>query len=99
MKQGSKETFVPTDETFEDYCQAVALWTDGDSLHGQTKYLIKKAAFYKVRQNNFQVNGAVLSPQNLNAFLLKKKSFYFFSNWKTNLGSSLIQTTGMFGRR
>ena len=45
MKQGSKETFVPTDEIFEDYCQAVALWTDGDSLHGQTKYLIKKAAF------------------------------------------------------
>lgn len=53
VKQGSKETFVPTDEIFEDYCQAVALWTDGDSLHGQTKYLIKKAAFYKVRQNNF----------------------------------------------
>ena len=37
MKQGSKETFVPTDKIFEDYCQAVALWTDGDSLHGHTK--------------------------------------------------------------
>ena len=49
VKQGSKETFVSSDEIFEDYCQAVALWTDGDSLHGQTKYLIKKAAFYKVR--------------------------------------------------
>ena len=53
VKQGSKETFVPTDEIFEDYCQPVALWTDGDSLHGQTKYLIKKGAFYKVRQYNF----------------------------------------------
>ena len=67
VKQGSKETFVPTDKIFEDYCQAVALWTDGDSLHGQTKYLIKKPAFYKVRQNHFEVNGAVLSLQNLNA--------------------------------
>ena len=52
VKQGSNETFVPSKEIFEDYCQAVGVWTDGDSLHGQTKYLIKKAAFYKVRQNN-----------------------------------------------
>ena len=37
VKQGSKETLVSTDEIFEDYCQAVALWTDGNSLHGQTK--------------------------------------------------------------
>ena len=61
VKQGSNETFVPSGKIFEDYCQAVAVWTDGDSLHGQTKYLIKKAAFYKVRRNNSQVKGAVLS--------------------------------------
>ena len=85
MKQGSKETFVPTDEIFEDYNQAVALWTDGNSLHGQTKHLIKKAAFYKVRQNNLQVNGAVLSPQNLNAFLLKKRLFLFLQQLKKEL--------------
>ena len=40
---------VPSEKTFEDYCQAVAVWTDGDSIQGQTKYLIKKAAFYKER--------------------------------------------------
>ena len=61
VKQGSNETFVSSEKIFEDYCQAVAVWTDGDSLHGQTKYLIKKAAFYKVRRNNSQVKGAVLS--------------------------------------
>ena len=87
VKQGSKETFVPTDEIFEDYCQAVALWTDGKSLHGQTKYLIKKAAFYnyKVRQNNLQVNGAMLSPQKLYAFLLKKRLFLFLQQLKKEL--------------
>ena len=83
--QPGGETFVPTDETFEDYCLAVALWTDGDSLHGQTKYLIKKAAFYKVRQNNFQVNGAVLFPQNLTAFLLKKRLFLFLQQLRKEL--------------
>ena len=61
VKQRINETFVPSEKIFEDYCQAVAVWTDGDSLHGQTKNLIKKAAFYKVRRNNFQVKGAVLS--------------------------------------
>ncbi|XP_074610033.1 uncharacterized protein LOC141864198 [Acropora palmata] len=70
VKQGSKETFVSSDEIFEDYCQAVALWTDGDSLHGQTKYLIKKAAFYKqlkkeleqfANSNNWDVRSAVKS--------------------------------------
>ena len=39
LKQGSNETFVASEKIFEDYCQAVAVWTDGDSLHGQTKYL------------------------------------------------------------
>ena len=85
VKQGSKETFVPTDEIFEDYNQAVALWTDGNSLHGQTKHLIKKTAFYKERQNNLQVNGAVLSPQSLNAFLLKKRLFLFLQQLKKEL--------------
>ena len=50
VKQGINETFVPSEEIFEDYCQAVAVWTDGDNLHGQIKYLIKKAAFYKERR-------------------------------------------------
>ena len=61
VKQGSNETFVPSKKIFEGYCQAVAVWTDGESSHCQTKYLIKMAAFYKVRQNNSQVKGAVLS--------------------------------------
>ena len=39
-KTGSNETFVLSEKIFEDYCQAVAVWTDGNSLHGQTKYEI-----------------------------------------------------------
>jgi len=38
---------VSTSEAFEAYCAAVAIWTEGDSLHGQTKYLIKRKAFDK----------------------------------------------------
>ena len=38
---------MSTSEAFEAYCAAVAIWTEGDSLHGQTKYLIKRKAFDK----------------------------------------------------
>lgn len=40
-------SFVATEEIFGEYSTAVALWTEGDSIHGQTKYLMKKRSFYK----------------------------------------------------
>lgn len=47
VAKGNEESFVPTEDIFREYCAAVAVWTEDDSLHGQTKYLMKKAAFYK----------------------------------------------------
>ena len=45
VKKG--ESFVATEDIFREYCAAVAVWTEDDSLHGQTKFLMKKTAFYK----------------------------------------------------
>ena len=42
-----EESFVATEDIFDEYATAVALWTKGDSIHGQTKYLMKKRSFYK----------------------------------------------------
>ena len=42
-----EESFVATEDIFDEYATAVALWTEGDSIHGQTKYLMKKRSFYK----------------------------------------------------
>lgn len=47
IEKGNGE-FVATDEIFNAYCAAVAIWTDGDSTDGQTKYLMKRRAFYMV---------------------------------------------------
>ena len=47
LEKGNEDHFVATEEVFEAYCAAVALWTEDDSLRGQTKYLMKKRAFYK----------------------------------------------------
>ena len=47
VDKGARDSFVSTSEAFEAYCAAVAIWTEGDSLHGQTKYLIKRKAFDK----------------------------------------------------
>ena len=47
VDKGTRDSFVSTSEAFEAYCAAVAIWTEGDSLHGQTKYLIKRKAFDK----------------------------------------------------
>lgn len=47
LKKGARDSFVATSEAFGQYCAAVALWTEEDSLHGQTQYLIKKKAFDK----------------------------------------------------
>ena len=40
--------FVATFEIFEAYASAVRVWTDGDSVHGQSKFLMKKSGFNKV---------------------------------------------------
>jgi len=40
--------FVPTSEIFSAYETAVSIWTDEDSVVGQTKYLMKKSAFNRV---------------------------------------------------
>lgn len=42
-----EESFVAKEDIFGEYTNAVALWTQGDSVHGQTKYLMKKRSFYK----------------------------------------------------
>ena len=47
VDKGARDSFVSTSEAFKAYCAAVAIWTEGDSLHGQTKYLIKRKAFDK----------------------------------------------------
>ena len=40
--------FVATSDIYEAYGSAVSVWTDGDSVNGQTKFLIKKSGFNKV---------------------------------------------------
>ena len=39
---------LTTEELFAAYENAVSLWNDGDSLNGQTKFLIKKSGFHRV---------------------------------------------------
>ena len=53
VAKGARNSFVSTDEAFQKYCVAVAIWTEGDSLHGQTKYLIKRKAFDKALGTQF----------------------------------------------
>ena len=48
LAEGTEDDFVLTETIFQEYSAAVALWTDQDSLKGQTKYLMKKTAFLKV---------------------------------------------------
>ena len=47
VAKGNEHRFVPTEDIFREYCAAVPVWTEDDSLHGQTKYLMKKTAFYE----------------------------------------------------
>ena len=35
------------EDIFTEYTTAVVLWTEGDSIHRQTKYLMKKRSYYK----------------------------------------------------
>ena len=48
LAEGTEDDFVSSETIFQEYSAAVALWTDGDSVRGQTKYLMKKTAFLKV---------------------------------------------------
>ena len=41
--------FLTTKEIFTEFCTVVALWTDGDSVDGQTSHLMKEKSFHKVR--------------------------------------------------
>ena len=41
--------FLMTKEIFTEFCTVVALWTDGDSVDGQTSHLTKEKSFHKVR--------------------------------------------------
>ena len=41
-------SFVPSEEIFQEYCKVVSLWTEEDSAHGQTQYLMKRGSFYRV---------------------------------------------------
>lgn len=44
----SPDNFVSTAEIFEAYETAVRVWTDNDSVSGQTKFLMKRSGFNKV---------------------------------------------------
>ena len=54
--QGS---FVVMEDIFTEYTTAVVLWTEGDSIHRQTKYLMKKRSYYeasaKITQNYIHI--------------------------------------------
>ena len=41
--------FLTTKEIFTEFCTIVALWTDDDSVDGQTSHLTKEKSFHKVR--------------------------------------------------
>lgn len=40
--------FVSTAEIYKSYESAVSLWTDEDSVRGQTKFLMKRSGFNRV---------------------------------------------------
>ena len=40
--------FVSTSELFSAYETAVSIWTDDDSVDGQTKFLMKRSSFSRV---------------------------------------------------
>ena len=44
----ARGNFIPTQEIFESYESALALWTDEDSVRGQTSFLIKRRGFNQV---------------------------------------------------
>ena len=54
--QGS---FVVMEDIFTEYTTAVVLWTEGDNIHRQTKYLMKKRSYYeasaKITQNYIHI--------------------------------------------
>ena len=43
-----EQKFLSSEEIFKEYSRLVALWTEGDSENGQTKYLMKKETFFRV---------------------------------------------------
>ena len=45
----AKENFISTAEIFEAYKSAVSVWTDQDSVRGQTQFLMKRNSFNQVR--------------------------------------------------
>ena len=49
--ESDAESFIATCEIFDAYENAVSLWTDGDSVHGQMQFLMKRSAFNQVRLN------------------------------------------------
>lgn len=55
LAEGTEDDFVASETIFQEYSSAVSLWTDGDSVRGQTKYLMKKTAFLKVSSKYTEV--------------------------------------------
>lgn len=64
LAKGTEDDFVSSETIFQEYSAAVAIWTDGDSLRGQTKYLMKKTAFLKVSSKYTKVNKIVYISSN-----------------------------------
>ena len=46
----TESSFVSTHELFLAYETAVSIWTNEDSVRGQTKFLIKESTFNRVSQ-------------------------------------------------
>ncbi|KAJ7391460.1 hypothetical protein OS493_018507 [Desmophyllum pertusum] len=50
--------FLSSEDIFEEYERVVSLWTDEDSLHGQTKFLMKRGSFYRLHDVPSDPRGA-----------------------------------------
>ena len=51
--ESDAESFIATCDIFDAYENAVSSWTNGDTVHGQTQFLMKRSAFNQVRLNAF----------------------------------------------
>jgi len=53
----SEGHFLSTEAIFAEWKAAVEMWTDGDSVSGQTAHLMKEKSFHRVRKSQFYKKG------------------------------------------
>ena len=73
--------FVSTSELFSAYETEVSIWTNDDSVHGQTKFLMNTSAFNRVSSK--VEKGNILRHSRWNDL----KSFIFMSTATTNIST------------